>query len=452
MIWRDDEDYEELQDYVKDNYYVIGKTADGKFIRIPKGRAVAVIQKIVSNVNDFVKDGKINSDEVGKVFWKDLKEDLDIAVSNLAPNNPLENNLIAPISQAISNKTWYGEDLVPSRLQDKPKEEQYDETTDSISKWIGQALKISPYKVNYLLDQYSGGVGDVILPMLTPQAENNVLEDKFTSDATMKNKYPGQFFEKADELKVNNNSEKATDLDKLKYKYISNVQSEVSDLYKQKREIQNSNKSDGEKKEELKKVQKQINEKTKEALNNVDDIKISNNTAKVGDNQYYKYKDSWTKLTDEEKDKNKSISLEAYSKYKNATQGMDKSQDKINALINQNISDSEKKAIYENYVGSQDSTYDLIKNTGIDIDAYLKYKSNVTDNKKDTTMNYLNSAKGLTQEQKLLLAGFKYTLSNSEQSQLAQYINNMKLSKKEKLEIYGKLKGFKVYDNGRVTW
>ena len=36
ILWKDDEDYENLQDYVKDSYYCIAKYGDGKFIRIPK--------------------------------------------------------------------------------------------------------------------------------------------------------------------------------------------------------------------------------------------------------------------------------------------------------------------------------------------------------------------------------------------------------------------------------
>ena len=35
LMWDDDEDYEELSDYVKDNYYVVAKYGDGQFVRIP---------------------------------------------------------------------------------------------------------------------------------------------------------------------------------------------------------------------------------------------------------------------------------------------------------------------------------------------------------------------------------------------------------------------------------
>ena len=288
LFWDDDDDYEQLQDYVKDNYYVIAKLPNGNFLRIPKGRMVATIQKVVSNANDFVKDGKINSDDVASTIWNDLKEDVSFGMDNLAPNNPIDNNILSPIIQVAQNKTWYGDDLVPQRLQDVPEEEQADETTDKFSKWLGEKLKVSPIKINYLLDQYSGGIGDVLLPLGTPQAENNVIEDKFTTDPVMKSQYPADFFNKRDELNVRNNSLKATDEDKLKYKYISSIQSNISNLYKQKREIQASDKTDKEKKAELKKVQKQINELAKDSLENVDNVKISGESATIGDKQYYK--------------------------------------------------------------------------------------------------------------------------------------------------------------------
>ena len=36
-----DEEYEAIPDYIKDNYYII-KTGDGNFVRIPKGRVFSV--------------------------------------------------------------------------------------------------------------------------------------------------------------------------------------------------------------------------------------------------------------------------------------------------------------------------------------------------------------------------------------------------------------------------
>ena len=484
LIWADDDEYEELQDYVKDNYYIIGKLSGGNFLRIPKGRAVATIQKIVSNANEFIKNDSINSDEVGKVFWKDVKNDIKFGIDNLAPNNPIENNILSPIFQVIANKTWYGDDLVPSRLQNKPKEEQYDETTDSFSRWLGEKAKISPIKINYLIDQYFGGASDVILPMLTPQAENNVLEDKFIANATMKNKYPGEFFAKVDELETNQNSSKATDEDILKYKYISSVSKDIGELYAKKREIQNSSATDKEKKARLIDVQKRINALAKDSLENVDFIQKSGDTAIIGEEKYYKYKGEWKQLSEEEAKKIKGISLNTYANYQNkvatlsdAKKKKDESvsqKDRVKILDNANYTANEKDKIYTQIINTDDNTYQILKkldsNKNI-INQYLDYLQAdleadreddgtekgkaISGTKKKKVSNYINSidSKDMSYVQRLYLAGINTTLSTSEKKKLFTYINeNKSLTSKEKMEALDKLQGFTVYKNGKVTW
>ena len=56
LFWdeEEDEDYEALSDHVKQNYYVIAKTQDGKFIRFPKGRVAAVIQDAMEEMEHLV--------------------------------------------------------------------------------------------------------------------------------------------------------------------------------------------------------------------------------------------------------------------------------------------------------------------------------------------------------------------------------------------------------------
>ena len=484
LLWEEDDEYKELQDYVKDNYYIIGKLPNGKFLRIPKGRAVATIQKIVSNVNDFVKNDSINSDEVGKIFWEDMKENIQFGIDNLAPNNPIENNVLSPIFQAISNKTWYGEDLVPTRLQNKPKAEQYDETTDKFSIWLGGKLNMSPYKINYVLDQYSGGAGDVLLPLGTPQAENNVIEDKFTTDATMKSKYPEEFFTKVDEFEINKNSSKATDEDILKHKYISNISTDIGKLYTKKREIQNSSATDKEKKKQLKEVQEQINKLAKNSLEEVEKIQNTSTTATIGDEKYYKYHGEWTALSKEEMKKNKNISLKTYADYKNKvyskTQAKRKSgelnenqllkdKDKISILLNSKYSNNEISAIYDNYIkSSSDTEYDIMKATGIDIKEYLKYKQQefesdkeddgtltgktVSNSKQKKVVEYLNSMNIKGNQRLLLYAMQGYTTTSSQKTQLANYVKALKIDKNTKLKLYDKFSGFTVYKDGTVKW
>lgn len=188
MLLGDDDNYEVLPEYTKDNYFLF-KMNDGKFFRIPKGRVSSVVGGIARRA--------LESSQGKDVDWNAL---IDTAVNQMAPNNPLSDNILAPIIQAKINKAWYGGDIVSSRLQKLPNAEQFDESTDKLSKFLGEKLNISPKKINYVLDQYSGGIGDVVLPMLTPQAENNILEDKFTTDSVMKNKHVSEYYSLLDEL------------------------------------------------------------------------------------------------------------------------------------------------------------------------------------------------------------------------------------------------------------
>lgn len=475
ILWKDDEDYENLQDYVKDSYYCIAKYGDGKFIRIPKGRTTATIQKIISNISEYITDDKkLNIDNFAKDFWEDLQFTMD----NLAPNNPLDNNIISPIIQAVTNTSWYGEDIVPSRLQDKPAAEQYDESTDKFSKWLGEKLKVSPYKINYLLDQYGGGISDIVLPMLTPQAENNMMEDKFTTDAVMKSRYPGEFFEKSDEINVSANSDKATDLDKVKNKYMTNISKEMSKLYEEKRKVENSSANDEIKKNQLKEIQKEINKLAKTGMEKVDKVEINGITAKAGDELYYKYHGEWTKLDEEEKEKTKDISLKSYADFKNKiyneTQRQKdsgeleedkqlKNTTKSKILLDSNYSDKDKLELYKNYVSSTDKKVSVaVEKLGMPIDVYLNYKSNKFENdkdedgetisgtKKDKVYNYVNSLSDVDLIYKYMMVKMEDINDSYGDRAILNFVNdNKQLDFEERKEVLETL-GFEVDKYGNV--
>ena len=298
LLWGDDEEYEELSDYIKENYYIVAKFGDGKFVRIPKGRMAAVIQSAFEQMGNFIT----GNDEV------DFQRFGELLVENIAPNNPLENNIFAPIKNVIENKTWYGDDLVPQRLQDLPAGEQSDETTDLISKWLGETFNISPYKLNYLLDQYSGVFGDMLLPSLTPQAESGgnsllggaiaPLADQFTTDSVMKNQNVSDFYDTLDDLTASAKSKYATDTDVLRYKYMNTINSELSNLYKQKREAQNSDLPNDKKYQAVREIQRQIDLLAEQALNSYDSVRVWGNTATVGGITYKKNsKGEWQKVS-----------------------------------------------------------------------------------------------------------------------------------------------------------
>jgi hypothetical protein len=468
ILLGNDDDYDKLPDYTKDNYFLF-KMEDGKFFRIPKGRLSSVIGGIARR--------SLEAGQSKDVKWNSLVE---TTINQLAPNNPMTDNVFAPIIQAKNNKTWFGGDIVNTRLKKLPTAEQYDESTDNLSKFLGKNLNISPKKINYVLDQYSGGVGDVVLPMMTPQAENNILEDKFTTDSVIKNKNVSQYYSEMEKLEKTKNSTKATDEDKIKYKYFTDSSSDISDLYGKKRDIQNSDMSDKDKKEQVRNIQKQINDIVENKLSNVNKLTKKDKYAQIDNCQYYKdIKGDWNQLSDEEKEKNKSsnISLKTYSDYKYQISKLKqekvnkkelekseqlKDKDKIQVLINSNYSEVEKTNIYKNYIGNKDKKEIVVEKLGLPINEYLKYKSQtfvsdkdengetIEGSKNEKIYNYLNNIKDkdLSQDYKKVIC--KMSGINTYDKDIVDNINNNKsLTTDERKEILTNI-GFKIDKNNKI--
>ena len=475
LLWDDDEEYEELSDYVKQNYYIIGKDKNGDFIRIPKGRTLAVIQNAVEQMGNLIT----GNDEA------DLGTFLELVVSNLAPNNPLENNILSPITQVVNNKTWYGEDLVPTRLQDLPASEQFDESTDSFSKWLGEQLNISPYKINYILDQYTGGVGDVILPMMTPEAENgddsligNVLaplKSKFTTNSTMNNKNTGDFYELSEKLTTEAKKSTATDKDVLKNKYINSVKTEMNELYKKKREIQNSNLTDSEKYNQVLEIQEQINNLAKKGLNNYKNVTMESDYSKVGGKEYYKNNNGeWSSIKEEEAEELNNLNMTSKEKNnyfiaKNSISDIRENADSdekktrtIEAVLDSGLNDDQMAYLYDKYYGSTEKLY-VVNKTGIGMTAYLnlEYQNFVSDkdedgktvsgSKKEKIFDYINDS-DLDFEQKAILAKMYYNSYDEYNYEIIDYLNNNENISYSEMEEILKTLGFEVDKDGNITW
>lgn len=164
----------------------------------------------------------------------------------------------------------------------------------------------------------------------------------------------------------------------------------------------------------------------------------------------------------------KDVKPSSYYNYKFKTEDMKKDNEKINVLVNANYTDKEKTALYENYIlSSTNTTYPLLKKSGIDIDEYMKYlQQDFKSEKKDDgttsgktvagsakrkTYKYVNSM-NISYEQKLLLLGTQYKLNNEERTKLYNYVKTLDYSQEEMQKVFEKLQGFTVYKDGRVTW
>ena len=452
MLWDDDEEYEELSDYVKQNYYVVAKTQDGKFVRIPKGRTAAVMGELFQQMENLV-----TGDDVA-----DFSTFFDLFMDNIAPNNPIDNNILAPVVQTLSNNAWYGGDIVPSRLQDVPAEEQYDESTDSISKWLGEKTGTSPYKWNYLIDQYSGGLGDVFLPMMTPEAESgddsllgNLLapwKKEMTTDSTLNNKYPGDFYDLRDELEKKANSSKATEEDTMRSMFMDAVSWDMSDLYAQKREIQNSDMSDAEKYEAVREIQEQINALAESAMNGYNDVSVNGLYAEVGDRRFNMDADSgkWYEIQETNADGSANY---YYQMEQEVTQAL-------------GISPEEYWNNREeyNYAYEKPEQYTLSQAVG-GYEAYRGYLSALWDisadkdengksfsgSRKEKVIDYLNNLDA-DYYHKIILFKNEYNADDTYNYEIIDYLNGREDISYEEMETILKYLGFEVDSNGNISW
>ena len=509
LIYEDDDEYEELPDYIKDGYYLLkvdnlpegmqdtlGQWTENNFIRIPKGRISAVLGDTAVNMYRTLKQ----QDDVWDNYFS------EVVLNNIGINNPWTNNLFSGLKQATENEAWYGGNIYSEgKYKGKLPVEITDEKTDQLSNWIAKTLHdvvvdtageekykelvqenkmfrvlATPKLLNYAMDQYSGFIGDIVLPKLTPFAENEAFIDQFTTSSTLKSNISTKFYDILDNCDPN--SEYATETDKITYKYLTKVSKEIGSLYKEQSEIQNSDLSPREKMAKTYEIKEQINDKMKEAVNEVENLKIDDGTATFNGTTYYKdNEDNWKEV--EEDDKISGIQDTTYADYKNklsvATKKKreaegnkdvnltEKEKDKI--LLNSTYSDKEKDSIYTQTVGKKDDAYKGLKIVANpDIDTYLDYKSQTFESlddpnsnvvgkkvtkgegtKKSQTINYIRNSNMSTAEQEYLIST-QYKLDSTKA--LREYIDGLNLSPEDYNTVMSGIASSNVEQLKDGTW
>lgn len=232
LLYNDDDEWEDLRDSDKDTNYMF-KLGNGYWLKIPKGRELSVFGITADRVYDALRGEDV-----------DVLSTINTMGNQVAPANPLTSNIFSALidSQLLNpdspGRTWYDGDIESQRLQNYAPGERYDSSTDVFSKAVGKALGISPKKLNYVLDQYSGVLGDFLLPVLTPQAERGMFEKAFTVDAMSSNRVSGDFYDKANELKYAKNAGDVAS--GVVSRWWNKQQTACSDLWKQIREVEAS--------------------------------------------------------------------------------------------------------------------------------------------------------------------------------------------------------------------
>jgi len=251
FMYGDDEEYKEMRVDDKSNNFLF--KIGGKWIKIPRSEVTTSLASVFNRS----KEAREGDEQAFKGFTKDVWNSF----------SPVQNmrTIFSPIIDAKTNTTWYGGKIEGAKFDNVRPRDRYDESTSSIAKFIGQALNVSPKKVHYVLDQYSGILGDLILPATSQKYSTSVIGKNLTVDPTTSNKYSQRFYNALEKAQYDKSS--GDMLAKGKVRYLNKAQDALRELYNAQREVNNNAElSNKEKKEQYEILQVMINNVQKNAV------------------------------------------------------------------------------------------------------------------------------------------------------------------------------------------
>lgn len=196
-INRNNPNYQALDNRTKDNYFLFPNPVDsGKtFIKIPKSRELGVLFGSLAERVVRATQGEKNS----------FKGFGNTALTNIAPSNPIENNIISPLAYNIpKNKDFANRTIVPQGMQDLSPKYQYDNKTSEIAKKIGDLTNLSPKQIDYVIKSYTGVIGQIVQPATTKTGNPlNTIATQFTADPRYSNQNMTDFYDNMQKAKTN---------------------------------------------------------------------------------------------------------------------------------------------------------------------------------------------------------------------------------------------------------
>ncbi len=444
----DDEEYQNLSDYVKENNYVLA-LGDGDFLKIPKGRENGFIGMLWLRVRRAKAGDEKAFDGI-----------VDSFISTLTPTDNFTRNIFSPFLDIQTNTTWYGGAIESSKWDGVRPQNRYDESTSSISIWLGKVFDYSPIKIDYLLEQYGGIFADVFLPMTTLQAENNPLTGNLLTNSTTNSKWSTEFYSAIEEYTYQKNEGSAQAQAALRY--LNSVKKTVNNMLSQKREIQaDKTLTDSEKLKQVKVIQAAINTLEKSALEQAE--LIYTEIGKYdGTNQGYDLESIAGAVAIGGTD----MPVSAYGNLADEDYFEAAYLNTIATVVGERYAfETYNKTAYQKAVKITDSTgidfgiyydyYFTIKNLEADID---KDGEKIAGSRKEKIIRYVANIEGITKVQKLLLIMCSgYTIADGDirgisgkraKKAVAQYIVGLNISKAEKVEL-AEACGLKV-KNGKI--
>ena len=154
LMVSDDEEYRGLSREERDNFWNVF-VGDYR-LAVPIPFEVGILAKVIPERTLDLAFGDDN--------LRDFSESMRRQIGGTLNVDPLGFQVVKPLLEVANNKsTFFGTEIVPYYMQKLPAELQYNQGTTEFSKALGDALNISPIKIDYILRGYGGTLGSYVL-------------------------------------------------------------------------------------------------------------------------------------------------------------------------------------------------------------------------------------------------------------------------------------------------
>lgn len=164
----DDEDYALLSQEMRTGNLIIpiskgamevlgGIGFDRPYIRIPISQS-PIARMLYSAGLDIAANVK---------DYSPLEVDMWRAVKSILGDSMIDGTVLQAFDDTRNNRTWYGGEIESEYMRNYSPENRYSNSTPQAIIELGAAIGVSPAKLEYLADQYSGFYGEIITPLIS---------------------------------------------------------------------------------------------------------------------------------------------------------------------------------------------------------------------------------------------------------------------------------------------
>lgn len=228
------EEYDEFNSYMKYGYWMFHSEKYG-WIRVNKDRELSAI---FGSLAEFAVTAALNPEYRTK---EQIEEFADYMIPLLTIAHDLTGSAIV---QAFNNRTWYGGNIVKQSEEDKmyPDYYQYvyDDDTSILAKGLAKGISFlpdiiqeklgylsTPKALDYVMEQMTGIIGDVVLPMFKPNTGAAGvaagIKNQFIANSKRSNRYTSEMYDILDMLTAKDTTGQITEEEEKWLKIFNNT-------------------------------------------------------------------------------------------------------------------------------------------------------------------------------------------------------------------------------------